>query len=234
MSSPSQAEIGMEVAFAKSRISERARLFCASAVNHIQVELDVRSLQATRVGLIVLLVDDVLYLCLKWLNEHVMLNEKQMNCFKKHEMYRYLAVLLFSHCTGFSFGKTMEILSDCGCSPLAPGRIRFISSHILAFSATDRGQGGSKSWNSQRDKTPFLTQFEHTAFRVSCKLFLSPNHTFGTLDDDLYGTRAKDNQVKSLSARKADKEGHTAHAIADAIFRVNLMVRFSRRGGGAN
>lgn len=38
--------------------------------------------------------------------------------------------------------------------------------------------------------------------------------------------------MKSLSVRKADKEGHTAHAIADAIFSVTLMVHFSRRGEG--
>ena len=55
-------------------------------------------------------------------------------------------------------------------------------------------------------------------------------YTFATLDDDLYGTRARDNHVKTLSARKADREGHTANAVADALFRVTLMVRFRRRG----
>ena len=55
-------------------------------------------------------------------------------------------------------------------------------------------------------------------------------YTFKTLDDDLYGTRARDNQVKKLSARKADREGHTADAFADALFKVSLMVRFRRRG----
>ena len=65
---------------------------------------------------------------------------------------------------------------------------------------------------------------------MSCKIFFSPTHTLATLDDDLYGTRATDNQVKTLSNRKSDREGHAADTIADALFRVTLMVRFRRRG----
>jgi hypothetical protein len=51
-----------------------------------------------------------------------------------------------------------------------------------------------------------------------------------TLDDDLYGTRASDNQVKKLSCRKADKEGHCAIEVASALFRSTMGVRFMRRG----
>jgi hypothetical protein len=41
---------------------------------------------------------------------------------------------------------------------------------------------------------------------------------------------ATGNQVKTLSARKADREGHCADAIADALFRITIFVRFRRRG----
>ena len=83
---------------------------------------------------------------------------------------------------------------------------------------------------SQRDRTQQLSSFETASFRAICKVFLNPVYTFATLDDDLYGTRAKYNQVKSLSAREADREGHSADAIADALFRIIFMVRFRRRG----
>jgi hypothetical protein len=33
---------------------------------------------------------------------------------------------------------------------------------------------------------------------------------------------ATDNQVKTLSARNADREGHCADAIADALFRITF------------
>lgn len=55
-------------------------------------------------------------------------------------------------------------------------------------------------------------------------------YTLTTLDDDLIGRRAGENQVKTLSARKADLEGHNADAVADTFFRVTFMVPFRRRG----
>lgn len=51
-----------------------------------------------------------------------------------------------------------------------------------------------------------------------------------TLDDDLFGARASDKQAKRLSARKADKGGHSAYAITYALFRINLAMRYRRRG----
>jgi hypothetical protein len=50
------------------------------------------------------------------------------------------------------------------------------------------------------------------------------------LDDDLYRTRASDNQIKTLIVRRADREGHTADAISDTPFRITLTCRFLRRG----
>lgn len=35
--------------------------------------------------------------------------------------------------------------------------------------------------------------------------------------------------MKTLSARKADREGHSADAVADALFRNVLALRFRRR-----
>jgi hypothetical protein len=56
-----------------------------------------------------------------------------------------------------------------------------------------------------------------------------PLYQYLTLDDELVGSRAEDNQVKSLSMRKADREGKTAEVIADALFRVVLALLFHRR-----
>lgn len=55
-------------------------------------------------------------------------------------------------------------------------------------------------------------------------------HLIATLEDDFFGIRAKGNKVKTLRARKEDREGHPADAIADAFFRVVLGVRFRRIG----
>ena len=75
-----------------------------------------------------------------------------------------------------------------------------------------------------------MKRFDNTAFRQTCKIFVSPTYGLSTLDDYLYHTRALENQVKTLSSRNADREGHAADAIADALFSNTLMVRFRRRG----
>lgn len=72
--------------------------------------------------------------------------------------------------------------------------------------------------------------FEKTAYDMSLKIFITPVHTCATLFDDVYWNRAKFNKVKSLSSRKADREGHSGDAITDALFRVMLEVRFRSRG----
>eukprot|EP00171_Calliarthron_tuberculosum_P010714 IDg10714t1 len=54
------------------------------------------------------------------------------------DMYCYYATMLFSHCTGFSMSKTVQILSDSGlkCGELSISC--FIGFNILAFAATGR------------------------------------------------------------------------------------------------
>lgn len=143
---------------------------------------------------------------------------------------RYFAILLYSHCTGFSLEYSLNSLGASGFKIPLLEDVRFISNNIAAFSPVELGHSGLSNWMPQRDLTPLLSQFELSAFRMSLNVFFIPNHLTITLDDDLYGTRARDNQVKTISSRKADTEGHSADAIADAFFRITLAVRFRRRG----
>lgn len=53
-----------------------------------------------------------------------------------------------------------------------------------------------------------------------------------TIDDDLFGTRTGDNQVKTFSNREADKKGHAADTIACTLSRVVFGLRFRRSGEG--
>ena len=68
---PKKEEIVLEDEFMKDVIAERARLFCSSAVERLEVERSVRSLLPTRVGHLVLFIDEVLRICLTWLNEYI-------------------------------------------------------------------------------------------------------------------------------------------------------------------
>ena len=132
---------------------------------------------------------------------------------KKHErtitssnLYRCLAVILFSQCTGCSFSKTLEMLGKLGGQRLDEEILNCINTNILAYSATGLGEDSSLVWNTQRDQTVMLGQFDPTAFRMTARIFLAPNLNIISLDDDLMGTRPEDNQFKTISNRKADGE----------------------------
>lgn len=179
-----------------------------------------------RCGCTVLFMDGILYQLLQWFKELTRLKELDQGLLKLSDMYRYVSVLLLSHTSGFSFAKTIEIRKQSGSSITSLEIVRFIADKILAYSATGRGSDGHNEWNSQRDQTRQLGEFE---FRQSRKVFFVPLYLLATLDDDLFGTRAADNQVKMLSSRKADREGHSADALADALFLVVFALRFRRR-----
>jgi hypothetical protein len=227
---PAAHGVTLDREFSRDVIAERARLFCSSAMSQLRIERIALGLPDTRAGYVVLLVDDVLQQCRKWMNGHIALHALSTQPVGLNDLYRYVAVLLLSHLTGLSFEKTLFLLARLNCNPPSLDRVRFISRNILAHPATGRGNMRESTWRTQRDETQYLGNFEKTAYEMTRKVFLTPMQLFATLDDDLYGTEASDNQVKTLSLRKADREGHTADAIADALFRVTLAVRFRRRG----
>ena len=165
--------------------------------------------------------------CCAWINEKNALNAQQYNV-KLSDVYRFLSILLFSNTARFSLGNAIELLARIGLNVPGKDIIKYIYNKILASSPIDRGRGGM-TWTARRDETQLLCEFERTAFRSTRKIFFNPDYLLATLDDDVYGTRARDNQVKSLSTRKAEKEGHIADVIDDALFRVILRVRFRRR-----
>lgn len=61
---------------------------------------------------------------------------------------------------------------------------------------------------------------------MSQKNCMSSITSLVSIDDKLCGTRARNNQVKHISNRKADREGHTADTICGAIFRITFGMRF--------
>lgn len=52
------------------------------------------------------------------------------------------------------------------------------------------------------------------------QVFFFPAVQTVTPDGDLVGTPARDNHVKYLSPRKAQREGHMADVISDALYNV--------------
>ena len=156
--------IVMEKVFVDEVIQQRARLLCSTAVNKMKLECTVRGITPTRSGFVVLFMNGLLHQLCEWLNEMIRMNNND-DVITVADMYRYVSVLLLSHTSGFSFDKSITILRQSGCLPPSVERVRFIADNVKAFSATGRGQDGSISWNSQRDLTRNLSEFEALAFR---------------------------------------------------------------------
>lgn len=69
-------------------------------------------------------------------------------------------------------------------------------------------------WHAHRDVTTQMEEFEGVCFDLVKRICLVPLHQIVTLDEYLVATRAKDFHVKTLCARKADREGHMADFVA--------------------
>lgn len=54
-----------------------------------------------------------------------------------------------------------------------------------------------------KDQTQFIVEYEKLAFQASRIVFFNPSPLLNKLEDELYGTRADENQLKIFSVRKA-------------------------------
>ena len=107
MSSPEKTRLQLEAEFIADVISERARLFCESPVDKFTVERTVREHPDSKMGFVLVFANGLLRTCRTWLKEHVLSNHRKVQRVSISEIYQYAAVLLLSHCTGFSFEKVI-------------------------------------------------------------------------------------------------------------------------------
>lgn len=138
--------------------------------------------------------------------------------------------MLLANFTNVKDVKAFEVLSNFDCHVTSLERMKFILSNFFHSPITGRGNGQGESWALARDEKQRNGAFEKAAYEMSRTICLSPTQSLLTLDDDLYGMRSRDNQMKMLSARKADKEGYITETVCDALFPLKLRVRFRRRG----
>lgn len=108
-------------------------------------------------------------------------------------------------------------------------RMKYIGSNVLTFLASKGGNKIVDDWELQRDAMQTLDAFERATYKITRSIYLIRNNNMVTLDDDVYGTWAKDNQVKPMSSRKIDKEGCKADIICNALFRFTRGILFKRR-----
>jgi hypothetical protein len=85
---------------------------------------------------------DALAVCGRWLNGKVVLDGSAFGRVTESDLLRYVSVLLLSHCTGFYLTKSIELLKQDGVQKPYLERVWFVSTNILAYSASGRGDNG--------------------------------------------------------------------------------------------
>jgi hypothetical protein len=154
---------------------ERARLVCSFGMERLDEMLRFRELPGSRAGIIELFMGDLLALSRQWINEKIVRDGIPFDRVTESDMLRYVAVLILSHCTGFSLTRSLELLLQEGISAPSLERVRFIWTNILACCPSRRGSQGRSSWQCSRDQTQSLAEFEKAAFRTSCRIVLTPS-----------------------------------------------------------
>lgn len=76
--------------------------------------------------------------------------------------------------------------------------VSFIMTNIMAYKPTTISQEASLLWSSQIYETQNLGEFEALAFRDVKMFFLIPLYQHLTLNNDLFGIRAKETANKCL------------------------------------
>ncbi len=227
--------IMMEEVFASQMFGDEARLYTHGAMQRLEHALRAHQFEGSRIGILQLFISETIDTLIKWTNEHIRLQSLQVDNLEHWEMYQFFGLLIFSHLTNLNFKTVLDKfvsrsthLSKMDVIDLT--RARFISSNLLAYSAMNRGNVvGNDTWDSQRDQTVRLTEFETVLLRRTRQVFLSSTMK-ASLDDESYGCRASDNQVKKLNPRKSDSEGYSADVVCDSLFRIPIAIRFNRRG----
>mmetsp|Transcript_34556 Transcript_34556/g.75649 ORF Transcript_34556/g.75649 Transcript_34556/m.75649 type:complete len:536 (+) Transcript_34556:78-1685(+) len=219
--------------FTKSTLGESEYSYVKAIASKLEQDLKADGLEATRVGVTVLIMRPLILKVMGWMNQQRNLKGEKDLAISEPELWQYVAIMIYSHMTNQNFKLCLKILPHVvDKSIMFPSleKLRFIQTHLLAYSPKNRGDiPGAETWNAQRDRTTFLTDFERALLKSLLDIAVAPNAII-SLDDELYGCRAKDIPKKSISKRKADVEGYDANLMCEALFRIPVAINYRRRG----
>jgi hypothetical protein len=226
------ASLVVENDFVSELFDNDAQQYAILCIEQLEDELKCNGYTTgTDVEVVLLFLLPVLDHIRKMTNQAINLHDMGVATLELYELVQFMAVLLLSHFLNFPFHLVIKDMKERNFITPTLERLRWIQLNFKLYSPSQRGDtNGTQNWRSLRDRTKHLDEFESLLFDTIRKCFVHPDHMAITLDDESFGCRAKDNQVKKLNPRKADKEGYACDVIADCYFRMPLGIRFSRRG----
>jgi len=165
-------------------------------------------------------------------------NDKGIPKIEVWEFYSFLAILIgadlinlpMQDCIGILTQRVSAKLPNLATVPVLDkerfGEIR----GCLTTIDPDRAQNTSTTWGSKIDDVAQMREFEKGVY-AKARRMLGTIWLCFALDDELVAMRSKTLQSRSLSNRKAGKDGLSNNAIADAFLNCILGIRHKVRCG---
>lgn len=134
----------MEDDFMEATVGQRALMFSKNDGNIIITQCPVKSIAGTPFSFIVLFASPFKGKWTIFINEAIAPPHMSKVSVTKADMYRFLAVLLFTHTSRFSFEKAIFLMAslDTAKDPLTHIPLLFLRAH----GPTGRGNGKEMTW----------------------------------------------------------------------------------------
>lgn len=98
----------------------------------------------------------------------------------------YMYMFLLFECTGYSLGKTIQLLNMIGHSSLDLKDFCFTCSNVSGYHSAERGNYDIETRNPLREETKQLSFIKWIAIILVRNVFFETAHTFATIDDDIW------------------------------------------------
>ena len=206
----------------------KLKKYIQKAVQNIEMTSKFTGLRNTnsRANYVLMLIKDGLEFMIKKTNEAINYhnNSATTMIFKEKltlpTMMKWTAIHMASSQSSLSPSAIVEIFQQAKLTTISHLEYVQISNDLIITDASNHININKLSWKCGYDKTHELGPYEEVVFKAAKDIYFIPNLLNSTLDDDMIGSRSKEVQVKSLSQRKAAKEGHTADVLSEFFFRL--------------
>mmetsp|Transcript_2368 Transcript_2368/g.5034 ORF Transcript_2368/g.5034 Transcript_2368/m.5034 type:complete len:219 (+) Transcript_2368:71-727(+) len=139
--------------FTKSTLGESEYSYVKAIASKLEQDLKADGLEATRVGVTVLIMRPLILKVMGWMNQQRNLKGEKDLAISEPELWQYVAIMIYSHMTNQNFKLCLKILPHVvDKSIMFPSleKLRFIQTHLLAYSPKNRGDiPGAETWNAQ-------------------------------------------------------------------------------------
>jgi hypothetical protein len=169
---------------------------------------------------------------LEWANKRMAKNDRPIELW---ELQSFVAMFIFAeqmnltHEIAFELLHARILLTHPKTAHLVLEIKRFKQIwNLLSTHSPDKDIGDENSWPQTIDTIAKMRDFENSIYEKS-RIVAITRSMCAVIDDELVSSRSKELQSKSISNRKAGKEGGKNDAIADSFLRTFLMVKHQER-----